>query len=349
MTRSRSGEPRRRTVLAAAGVILLATAAVVAAWAAGQTALPPDLGTAAPVASLSVPYEDFDDAHTVDLTATLQESPGLTSRTSGILTGSSCTPGATIDSGRAAFVVDRLPVIALATAQPLIRPVTTGDRGPDVRELQDAFAALGFEGAVDGVVGPQTLRFFDQLRRAAVADAPRVDAIDPAALVWLPSASVAVTDCPVAVGGDVEPGTALAALPPTLTGLRVGTAPTALPLAARTLTLDGVAAEVAPDGVVDPESWDALAATASFRAYALAPDDVVLSGSLRLRDAVRVARLPPSLLRDTADGRVCVRDDGAAYLGDLVSSDLGYTLVRFDDPPSSADVTAPDAGDDPCR
>jgi peptidoglycan hydrolase-like protein with peptidoglycan-binding domain len=337
-------------LLASAAACVLGVAVAVSAWALGRTTLPDELENPAPIESIDLEYEDFDDARTVDLSATMQPSPGLVSRTSGLLTASACAPGADLASGQAAFLVDRLPVIALATAQPLTRHLVVGDRGTDVREIQEALIALGFEGPADGVIGPQTLRFFNGLRRAAVADAPLVDTIDPASVVWLPSTTVTATDCPTAVGSSVEPGTVLAALPDDLIALRVGTLPSALPTAPRTLTIDGVTAAVDGAGGVDEEAWGDIAATSTFRAYVVAPDDVVLSGTLSLRDPVRVARIPPSLLRETADGRVCVSDDGESFVGDLVSTDLGRTLVRFDDEPSSADVgrSATTDGGDPC-
>lgn len=348
MTRTPAREPRRRFALAATAVVILAAAGVGGAWAIAHAAVPPELAQARPVESLSIPYEQFDDARTVDLTATLQPSPGVVARAPGVLTRSACSPGAALRSGQAAFLVDRLPLVALSTAQPLTRPLAAGDRGADVREVQQAFAALGFTGGVDGVVGAQTIRFYNDLRRAAVADAPLVETIDPASLVWLPSAEVVVVDCPTAVGEDIEPGTVLAALPPTLLTLRVGTTPAALPDAARTLTVDGVTAAVDSSGAVDAAAWGALMATATFRSYALAPDDVVLSGTLRLGESIRVARVPPSFLRDTDDGRVCVEDGGTVFVGDLVSTDLGSTLVRFDDEPSTADAPGADTSGEPC-
>ncbi len=329
-------------------VVILSAAVAAGAWAIARAVVPPELAPARPVESLSIPYEQFDDARTVDLTATLQPSPGIVARTQGVLTRSTCAPGTALRSGQAAFLVDRVPLVALSTAQPLTRPLAAGDRGADVREVQQAFAGLGFTGSVDGVVGAQTIRFYNDLRRAAVADAPLVEAIDPASLVWLPSAEVVVIDCPTAVGEDLEPGAVLAALPPTLLALRVGTTPAALPDAARTLTVDGVTAPVDPSGAVDAATWGDLMATATFRAYALAPDDVVLSGTLRLGESIRVARIPPSFLRDTDDGRVCIEDHGTVFVGELVSTDLGSTLVRFDDEPTTADAPRADTSGEPC-
>lgn len=315
-------------LLSVAGFVMVAALAV-ASWLLGRTMLPTELATPSAVESVTVEYQDFDDARTVDLVVELQNSSGLLMRGSGLLTGSTCVSGGSITSGGSSFVVDRIPLMNLATAQPLARSLAIGDRGGDVRELQQAFAALGYAGAVDGVVGPHTLAFFNDLRHGLAADAPRVDAIDPASIVWMPASPAEVTECPISVGSVVEPGTVLAELPALITSLRVGTKPTAVASSARTLIIDGVVAGLDGEGRVDAAAWPKIAATTTFRGYLADPEKVVLSGSVQLAEPIRVAQVPPSALFGIDNDTACVSDEATVYRGAVVSSERGYTLLEF--------------------
>lgn len=332
MAASVFSEGRQRTVLLSVAALLLATALAASGWLLGRTTLPTELATPSAIENVDVAYQDFDDARTADLAVKLQDSPGLVARGAGLLTGSTCTPGGAIMSGGATFILDRVPLLDLATAQPLARTLVMDDRGADVSELQQAFAALGYTGAVDGVVGTRTIAFFNALRRGLVADAPRVDAIDPASIVWMPSSPAEIVTCPISVGSSVEPGATLAELPPAIASLRVRTLPTAVPSSARTLLIDGIVANVEEDGTVDAAAWPKIAATPTFRDYLTDPEKVVLSGSVQLAEPIRVAQVPPSALFGVGDDTACVSDATTVYRGTVVSSERGYTLVDFSDP-----------------
>lgn len=59
-------------------------------------------------------------------------------------------PGSVIDRGDAVARVDDRPVVAVHGTMPLYRTLEPGIRGPDVRQLKDNLAALGYLGITDG-------------------------------------------------------------------------------------------------------------------------------------------------------------------------------------------------------
>lgn len=94
-------------------------------------------------------------------------------------------PGSVIDRGDPVTRVDDLPVVAVHGTMPLYRALEPGLRGPDVRQLKDNLAALGYHGVTDGD------RYDRGTTRAVVAwqkalGVPQTGTVEPAAVVLLP-------------------------------------------------------------------------------------------------------------------------------------------------------------------
>ena len=343
MTR-RSREGRQRTIILGSALLLSVCCAAIVGWSVGRIALPAELERPVAIERSGVSVEEFSDRRTVDLSITLEPSAKVTSPSGGLLTSSSCSPDAVIEHGGSTFAIDGTPLVDLATAHPLWRTLEVGAKGTDVRELQESLALLGFEGVIDGVMGPRTIAFFNGLRRAAVPDAPLVDAIAPSSVVWLPSDAVTGGTCLSHVGAVLQPGDALVELPPRISALRLGTMPRTLPARPRVVSVDGVPAGIDEQGNVDRQAWPALASTPSFRAFVADPKSVAFKGEVQLVDPIETVRVPPSAIVGASGDRGCVWDGDVAYAGAIVSSQLGYTLMTFDDDPPSEVEIAPGAG-----
>ncbi len=327
--KSRSAEKRQRVVILVGALTLLVGCGAAVGYVQGRLSVPTDLAPPFAVERYDVQVDDFSDRHTVVMEVSLHTSSRVLVQTSGIVTSSSCAPEAVIVSGDSVFAVDGTPLIDLSTPHPLWRPLGADAKGGDVRELQRSFASLGFRGAIDGVVGPQTIAFFNGLRRAIASDAPLVTEIAPSDIVWLPEESVTGASCPVPVGSVVHPGDVVAELPPRLSALGIGTLPVVMPDLPRTVVIDGISAAVDEQGNVDRQSWPEISETPSFEAYVADPKTVVLKGDVQLTTPVRVSRIPPSAIFGTRTGKGCVSDGVQTYEGEILTSELGYTLMSF--------------------
>jgi peptidoglycan hydrolase-like protein with peptidoglycan-binding domain len=110
-------------------------------------------------------------------------------------------PGETIRPGQVLVQVSGRPLIALPGAFPAYRDLKPGDSGPDVRQLQQGLAALGYyTTAPDGQFGQETKDAVTRMYQALGYEVPTTggpgDAGDRAALM---SASNAVTNAARAV------------------------------------------------------------------------------------------------------------------------------------------------------
>lgn len=341
--RSRSGENRQRRLVLVGGLLLLAGCATAAGYVLGGLAVPAELERPLPVERSDVRVEDFSDPHTVVIDVSLQSGVKVIVQSNGILTSSSCGSETPIATGGSSFAVDGTPLINLATAHPMWRTLDMDAKGADVRELQRSFANLGFRGATDGVVGPETIAFFNTLRRTFVADAPLVTEIAPSDVVWLGEEPVTGASCVVPVGSVLHAGDAVAELPPRISGLRLGNLPVVMPDLPRTVVIDGIAATVDERGDLDRQSWPEISKTPSFEAYVADPKTVVLKGDVELTTPIQVSRIAPSAIFGTRAGSGCVSDGTHTYEGEIVSSELGYTLMRFESARPSEVLLAPGA------
>src|SRR5690606_16748578 len=107
-------------------------------------------------ALVDVSREAFDDRRQVAFTAEQSTGVALTTRDEGLVTRTTCAPGAVVASGSSPLTLDDRPVVALATSEPLWRDLGPGAKGSDVKALQTELARLGHAVKPDGVYGRTT-------------------------------------------------------------------------------------------------------------------------------------------------------------------------------------------------
>lgn len=305
--------------------------------------VPPPASIAGPeaVTNVTTSAEEFLDARQVEIVVTQRGNRGLAAPMGGVVTGAACAAGSPISSGSSSFSINGVTQLNFATAFPLWRSLAPGDEGVDVATVQTELKRLGYDIDADGVMGTGTLNAFNALVSAATGARQWSDRIDPSIIVWLPTATVTPTSCPINVGDQVNLGQQLAILPPVLSSVGLKALPADLVTGERAIVLDGVAVPVDARGdVVDIVAAQALTATDSYRRFAADPKGTVLAGELQLASPINVVRIPPSAIFgvDTTTSRACVSAGGRAIQGQLVGSELGYTLMTFPDPKLVATV-----------
>lgn len=292
-------------------------------------------GRSAPVSSQS-----YDDARPVSATAAADPATELTLSDAGRVTRTDCSPGGQFVSGTSPLTVEDRPVVALATSMPLWRNLRPGDRGDDVRSLQEELARLGYDLLPDGDYGANT--------RAAVIELfSRVGVAKPdgtlstARVLWLPSAKVTIAECPAPLGATVGSGP-IAKTTATLASLHVSMDESVAVPGARVLRYRDNSAPVAADGTVTDSTFlAAVAAGAEYQsASAEAGQGVSLTLEYALAEPLQVAVVPPGALLDIQDAAACVRVNGKAQSVQVVASQLGQTMVLFEDgaTPSAVDL-----------
>lgn len=109
--------------------------------------------------------------------------------------------------------IDLQPVIVLPGVTPMFRDLTEGTRGPDVRQLQAALVAAGFDpGPLDGRFGRRTKAATQDWQRSVGATAD--GAVERGAVLFLDGLPLRM-ELLVGVGDQVAPGDDLArVLPP---------------------------------------------------------------------------------------------------------------------------------------
>lgn len=137
---------RRRVQIAVAGVALLVVAVVGLAWYGvdfGRTGAP--AGPSGPRATAEVTRTTLVETVKVSGTLGYAGATTLTGRGAGTLTWLP-DPGTVVERGQAVYRVDDTPVPLLYGTLPMYRVLASGASGPDVRQLEENLAALGYQG-----------------------------------------------------------------------------------------------------------------------------------------------------------------------------------------------------------
>lgn len=292
-----------------------------------------------PLTSAPLTHRAFDDAQTVDVTLEVGEAVTLRSNVGGRVTASTCSADSMVVSGQSSFEVDGFALVSLATTVPLWRDLVPGDSGRDVAALQEQLAALGFNAEGNGIVGPLTIQAVSDLMRQQGNVGQTGGAIPSAAFVWLPSSSVAISRCHISVGERLATDDALATLAAPPTAARVTTPPQALDDAARELVIGDTVVPVDETGVTtDAAALLLLTESTAYREWlgeSLAegarenPAAPTIQGSLRLREPIEVAVVPPGAILDASGDRACVSLGSSVYPVQILGSELGQTFVHF--------------------
>jgi peptidoglycan hydrolase-like protein with peptidoglycan-binding domain len=139
---------RRRSLRWAAGVLAVAVLAAAGWWAAGHPGLDrgaPAAAPSAPTATATVTRGDLNGQTKVSGTLGYAGSASVQSPRSGRITWLP-TAGQVVGRGGSLLAVDNTPVQLFYGAKPAWRDLSVGvDDGPDVKQLEQNLAALGYD------------------------------------------------------------------------------------------------------------------------------------------------------------------------------------------------------------
>lgn len=328
------------------------TAAVCLGIGASGTALfltatpPPDLSASPSASTISVLLEQFNDARSVQVTLDQQAGLQLITSATGVLTGSSCRPGAPVTSGSVPWSANEQPIVALHTTVPLYRDLKVGDAGPDVRALQEELHRLSVGSAATGTLTLSDTAAFDKLASTAAGAALPGGTIARRNVVWIPMAITAIAQCQAQIGSDLSAQLALTS--PSTTAGRIVPMPTGLLPGTRTLTVDGTSITVDPSGrIADAGALATLLATPTGQAATAtisSPSPVPLLGTLALNTPLMTASLPASAVIQSGGATCVIAGGGSPRPVAVVSSQLGRSIVSFAGPaagPTSVQVSPP--------
>ncbi|WP_295119152.1 peptidoglycan-binding protein [uncultured Leifsonia sp.] len=317
---------------------LLPAAAALAGLAAGvllvsvfPPSAPDSLQTPTAPRTLGLHETEFRDERSMGLIAEVDRTAAIALNTTGMVTASGCASDRTIENGGVIAHIDAAPIVALATSTPLFRDLAPGDEGTDVAALRQALRALGFDVDAEGRYSAAVRDAVKEVQRRA-GIAPADGTLRLSSVAWLPSRTVAVSSCEVAVGERYELGSSFVELPGTLRSLRLVTGETtAVVPGDRTIRLGAQEFAMPESGVIDDRTvLDAVAASPEYLANAAKPKDSPLSVSARLVAPLRVVAVPPGGLIGVADNRCVQREAGATAAVRVVASRLGSSFVTFE-------------------
>lgn len=204
------GRPRtrRRWLLAVTLVVVLAAGGAVA-WVVTSGGSP---SQAQPLATATVQRQNL--TQTVDAAFTLakQDSTKLASPVAGTVTSVALTEGRAVKGLTKLVGVNGTAIYGIPSSYPLYRNLAEGDDGADVKALQRALAAAGYDpGETDGDFGSGTATALEDWQADQGLD--ETGRLDLASFVSYPPGSV-VDSVAVQVGDRVGAGVQLATLVP---------------------------------------------------------------------------------------------------------------------------------------
>lgn len=319
---------------------------------------PTDLDSKAIAGTMTVEDGVFDDRRAVTFRLTQSDASTLQMPQEGTLTSSSCTVGATLQSGTSMFSIDDHAVLSLHTDIPMFRPLAIGTQGNDVRALHDELHSLGYAAPDADTFSSASIAAFNALAEKVGALPITVDnggSLSPSQILWQPARTMMIRQCPARVGTQVHAGDNIAHTAPSITNaviIRTADNTNGQPAAGkRTVTVADKTFDI-DDGVTemnDPSFLNAIAAsheyqsmlagsesgvsassslTASSQQSASADGssvDVIYQWSLTEPRAVSI--IPPSALTDVSNGKGCVTVDGKPQKVTIVASQLGKSMV----------------------
>lgn len=136
------------------------------AEALAETAAPSATVLTAPVTRQRVTRSVTFDAMVVQQHVTRVRSSASTGEGDAVVTRLPVHRGGNVRAGSLIAEISGRPVFALSGRLPSYRALVPGDKGPDVRQLQQALSAAGYRVAVDGTYGSMTSAAVSALYRA---------------------------------------------------------------------------------------------------------------------------------------------------------------------------------------
>lgn len=292
---------------------------------------PAQLDTAQTGGSAPVKEQVLDDSRTVELDVATAPAQPVRFVGTGTLTSLTCPQDGLLRSGTPVMKVDGSNIVPLATSSPLWRELSAGMNGDDIRALQTELRRLGYSVSADGRLGNATLRATAQLLGLKGSEAAAYSTISPSSFLWISAPAVTVTSCSLAVGTPLETGAEIFTTDVTIKSARVKNAPNDAVPGARKLVVDGT--DIALDGDGNVAGEEALAALATSDTYRQWVGDK--EGALRVRyvlaEATQAQAISPAAVYGLKGKEGCVQSEGKARKVEIVSSELGKTLVVFSD------------------
>ncbi|KAA8817529.1 hypothetical protein EMB92_02935 [Bifidobacterium callitrichos] len=354
------GTVRRRFPVAGLLIAVILTAAVSVGAAAF---LLPDrhpaiLSRAKEITSAPVGIQRYDANRQISVIPTFSASRQMLINTSGTVTADHSGEG--LVSGRAALAVDERPIVALATATPLYRDLKYGDKGRDVRALNDELARLGFGAPADtDRYTTRTVKAVKALWRGLGVTSDLDGNLAIADVIWLPQREAAVSDWNGVPGTMVTAGTTIGRIPGALTAisLRDGAAENA----DRTITVFGQQGvlKAGATRIDDPEFCARVTASPEFRMFAQSSSSKSVQGqssgqssgqsasqesvqgidaTVALTQPLDVMRVPAAAVFGVDGDTGCIASDDRTIPVTVIGADLGVSLIR------PADGSEPSAG-----
>ncbi len=328
-------------LLALAGVAATATLAVLISWRPAPASLAParlDPGT------IVVARQPYDDSRDVELAVKEGAAAKLLATASGVLTSSSCRPGAVVASGKTVATIGGRRIVPLASRVPPYRTISVGTSGADVTSLRVELTRLRSVPAGRSPSAPADADLITAARRLGGLNASSAS-LPPDAFAWIPGSTTKVATCDVPVGATVPAGAPLSTLSPPVVEVSISASPTDEAPGPRVLTVGSVTVKVTGRRITAAADLARLARTPEWAAYEQSAGKAPVGGQWKLKIPVQVASLPAASLftpSGAAGGQACVSVAGRLVPVTVVASSLGRTLVTFADAwPDRVDTTPP--------
>lgn len=206
--------PRRARRITLAVILMAAVAAgtfVIARWTAPLRTDPQARDKPAPTVTVTAVQRQL--TLTLDLSATVHPADALdipvltpagTVRT--VVTATPTPLKAAVTSGTVLVEISGRPVIALPGSRPAYRNLSTGDSGPDVRQLQQALRALGYAPDTDGTFATNTGRavtaFYQDRGYLPIRSNADTVSVPAGELAFVPRLPVTLAALPAGLGAD---------------------------------------------------------------------------------------------------------------------------------------------------
>lgn len=270
----------------------------------------------------------FDAAFDVTIAPEYGVPPRLFSPVGGLVTSVAAAPGATLAGGDPVLGIDNMLRLAYVADEPLARPLTTGDDGPQVEDLQRYLVDLGLLNGVDGEFGRATREAVREFNESIGVTGAARSTFDPARVVWIGPGGFEVTTVQVVPGTAVAAGEQLAAGPVPVVDATIDEPDDAPGRRDQSwvLELDDTVVPYPRGG--DPVTDDLLAALSSTDP----PEEgEVIRAEARFAEPQQVAIVPASSVLEDDAGQRCVvvpRDGGFETVAiDVVGGGLGVVEI----------------------
>lgn len=333
---ARQAKKRRRSRATAITWVLLAIM-VTAALSVGACALwlpdraPSILGTAKQAQSAPASVQSYSGQQQVNVVPTISSDRELLGNASGIVTAN--WTDTQLRSGTRAYQVNDRTVIAIHTQTPLYRDLKTGDKGEDVRSLNNMLNALGYNSVPDSdTFNWNTANGWQQLMNDSGNTSKGELALTDT--MWIPEDVVQVSGWTATQGSNVSAGTTLGKVPGGLVKLAIrGGQPSDKE---RTITVFGVSSPLPAKSteITDSAVLNKIAQTQEYQSKT--PEERVagLDAQLSLNEAIQVLRVPAAAVFGVQGTSGCIAVDGQGTASvipvEIISGELGASLVKPD-------------------